>query len=56
MCLILAEIPAHVYQSNWSKLSKDDVIDKVKGTLYGQAIGDAIGMWEALNNRAIPSP
>ena len=40
---MIAEIPAHVFQPNWSKLSKDDVIDKVKGTLYGQAIGDAIG-------------
>lgn len=40
---IEAESSLHVYELSWSKLSKADVIDKVKGVLYGQAIGDAIG-------------
>lgn len=38
-----AESSLHIFKADWSKLSKDDVIDRVKGILYGQAIGDAIG-------------
>lgn len=34
----------HVFSESWSKLTREDIIDRVKGVVYGQAIGDALGM------------
>lgn len=34
----------HVYSPTWSKLSREDIVDCIRGLVYGQAIGDALGM------------
>lgn len=34
---------AHVYSQSWSKLEKEEIVNRIKGMIYGQAIGDALG-------------
>lgn len=39
----VASDDSHVFHENWSELPKDEIVDRVKGVIYGQAIGDAFG-------------
>jgi len=39
----------HLYCEEWSKLSREKIIDCIKGMIFGQAIGDALGESHTIN-------